>query len=320
MLRALRQLTGLFLLGLLACRAGDADCSPADASCNIYAALVYAPGVAFVAASATGGVFYSYDGAYWYPAKVAVPGVVYAGGARGSDRFVLTGDSGRLFYSFDGINWSASVGPGGANALISAGFANGVYFAGDSIQFTWRSPGLENPQWTSVNIGAPMHSFAYDGQGTVIGGDGGCNGHRSVDFGASWPSAGVSCSVLYGAYAEPGHFAFVGSGEAHHSTDAAGWTQTYTGANVWRAVAYGGGVLVAVGNQLVMRSTDRGLSWQSEQSAFAGGVALSIAYNGNRFVAVNTLGQVYISTDAGSNWRLAATPSSSALNIVVAAN
>jgi len=99
---------------------------------------------------------------------------------------------------------------------------------------------------------------------------------------------------------------FVSSGALlTYSTDGKDWNNSDT-AGASYAVAYGNGVVVAAGDNLVTRSTTNGQTWSTP--ATKSGVWRGVAYGNGTFVAVGTNVTMY-SSDDGQTWSTPATKS-----------
>jgi hypothetical protein len=198
-----------------------------------------------------------------------------AGLAYGAGLFVMVGNDGGgtalIKTSTDGITWTDRTVPNN-NAWNSVTFDNGQFLcttsnaAGDPTKMILTSP--DGINWTeqSFSIAQPMYDSAY-GAGT-------------------WVIVGFSNVFYYstddGASFTPVH------------------TPNYPVGQVWRSVAYGNGIFIAVASAFASAamSTD-GITWVD--SPISGSVGwYSITFGDGKFVAIggNTIG---ISTD-GLSW------------------
>ena len=277
-----------------------------------------------------GQIVYSADGLNWNNANVegySQPfycvtygnGVFVAGGYDGNQS--NTGSNGALysnlmlFRSTDGLNWSRVRTDASNNTVQSLAFGNGLFVAGNGGLIR-SSDGIT---WTASNIVTGSGGVTYgNGVFMALGGISG-QSYRSVD-GISWSMSIVPFQSGRGkglSYSN-GLFIFLDThpyGQVHLSTDGLNWiSNTPTDLPNLRAVAYGGGQFVAVGDQGVLRHSAGGRTWEPATSGTTAELN-SLAYgNGTFVVPAGTDGagnaKILRSVDA-VNW----TESSTTLNV-----
>src|SRR3569832_403849 len=238
--------------------------------------------------------------------------------------FYLTG-------SGDALTWTRM-----ANLLINAEFgvkAGSYYFWGNSLGAIVRATTGADGSWTAYqrsahplrNLGnVPINDMASDGTRLVAVGANGLV--ESTTDGVTWVEEGVgvlpnTLNLVFIAYLN-GYYFTAGApqltpndyNQVYRSSDRNAWTNINPSAvNIHRinGMAYGGGVLVAVGWQrnlygtltpALIYSTNNGTSWSqaTRSGALPGTYFMGIVHNGSRFVAVGRKCYAY-STD-GVTW------------------
>lgn len=203
-----------------------------------------------------------------------------------TSRFVAVGDDGLGWWSPDGKSWTAS-DPGGTDAL------RGIAYGGDRF----------------VTVGSNGAAFwSEDGKA------------------GNWTDSGPVTAERLRAIAY-GNSTFItvgnavtlsGVGEVWWSPDGVSWTASTTlpaAEEDLYSVAFGNNIFIAagnsaVGNTLVWRSADNGVTWSSASlSGTTEFCVRGITYNGtDRFVAVGfqdltpDIAKVWTSVDDGLNW------------------
>ena len=251
----------------------------------------------------------------------------------GNGQFVAVTDAGinRVMTSVDGINWTAHSAPqrawrsvtygddGNGNGLFVAVAegSNQVMTSPDGIAWTARSAPLNF--WASVTYGE-------DSSGTglfVAVADLGTNQVMTSPDGINWTARNTPLnfwrSVTYGDLGNgTGLFVAVGNGngtlQVMSSPDGITWTARSTPfsiPHIWRSVAYGDGLFVAVaiaGTNRVMTSPD-GITWTAQSAPL--GVWSSVTYGNDLFVAVRDFasnGNRVMTSPDGSTWTSQNTP------------
>ncbi len=222
--------------------------------------------------------------------------------------FVAVGSGGRRMRSTDdGITWTNDVSivdSGGDDfvGLRTVAWGNGLFVAAgwrvmtspDGITWADTPPAAFNQNWMGqMSFGAGSF-VGLGGYGSrVTSSDGATWAQHSIDTKAS--HAHGSLTYVQGK----GFFAMNDDGEISSSPDGVTWA--YTTAKVGmsgQALAYGNGVLVAIGNGLSVTSTD-GVTWSSEP-AFPSMDLRALVFGQGHFSAI-TPEHVYTSDD-GKSW------------------
>ena len=130
----------------------------------------------------------------------------------------------------------------------------------------------------------------------------------SLDLGQTWTSVkNVLGGTYYGVGTGGANAVMVGEStfsvkQAYSSGNGRIWNPVAApiGGVIWRAVAYGNGVYVIVGDNGQARSTDNGVTWTSATTSL-GGSWYGVAYGNGVFVMAGPAGQAS-STDYGVTW------------------
>jgi hypothetical protein len=143
---------------------------------------------------------------------------------------------------------------------------------------------------------------------------------RSTDDGATWSGAGISglpAGTYYGAASSGGADLVVGASIAATTPDGLTYTPRTVPAGNWRAVAYGNGQFLIVGdNGKTAYSTDGGATW-TLGGVIGGGVwdCVAAIFDGSRFVVVansqNGIQWGINYSSMGVTWTAGAAPSGS---------
>jgi hypothetical protein len=229
------------------------------------------------------------DTTTWTTARSGIPGI--SGIAHGAGLYVAVGTAGEIWTSPDGVGWTQRANPDVTHRGLAA-----VTFGGGQ--------------------------FVAVGAGGVSGGG---NAILTSPDGMDWTqrsNAAVPLSSLLGVGYGNGLYVAVGSGGARKiitSPDAITWSSAPNLANSLRAVTFGGGLFVAVGNNRTIVTSSNGATWTPQADVPPGipSALAGVTWTGNRFVAVSfTLfpqsapvpqGGIVTSTD-GVHWTQAATP------------
>jgi hypothetical protein len=259
-------------------------------------------------------------------------GIAYCPGCSGGNgAFVTVGNFGKILISPDGIGWTSQTTDYGH--LLGIGYVNGTFVALGKVGTILTS--TDGAIWTLRNQGT-AHPLSYDLFGVTYGNGKyvvvGAHGTILTSSGApNWlwtkinflPSDSWLYSIAYNS--SPG-FVTVGNydsvnftptySEILYSTNGTSWISRDSGTTKHlRAVAYGGGKFVAVGDAGVVLSSTNGTSWIIEMPADPYnnynlyGVAYGAIDGNNYFVAVGEAGTILYANE--NNLGLWSTPQSS---------
>ncbi len=237
------------------------------------AAITYGGG-SFVAVGgtvnviSTNAIVRSVNGKDWVTVHTGTEGALY-GITYGANGYVAVGGLGAVLTSSNGLNWSSQIIGTTANTYYGVASGNGVY----------------------VVVGVEPNPFPpFIGTAPVA--------YRSTD-GVNWAGPYV-LSAPNGITFANNIFVAVGSGP-HIATSPDGITWTTQSSGLWqdlRAVAYGNGIFIAIGNAYAT-SID-GTNWAPTSNAIIG---TSIAYGDEGFIASNGDPQPsWTTTPDGTNW------------------
>ncbi len=274
----------------------------------------------YVAGSTTGDVAISPDGMNWtwYPTPElgSISALINGGGRWLAIKNVQSGKV--LLGSGDGENWQVLQTPEIGQGPIAYGAGRFVAFTGfggygssngmvslDGV--SW----IAIPSWTSQ----PVLALAY-GAGRFVAATYMGEIWASSD-GFSWHPTGTgnclpSFSRVFRLGAPPAFYAVGWNGQYEigiwRSEDGIAWTVVWKGPHNLVAIAYGGGLFVAVNGQGLILSSADGVTWEivrprDNQSPMID----AVCYGGGHFVAVGSAGYGLWSPD-GKNWTLFPTP------------
>jgi hypothetical protein len=189
---------------------------------------------------------------------------------------------------------------------VACGLSGAVYHSADAVNWTTASSGTES-----------LNAVGWNGtQWVVVGGNGVV--YSSPD-GLTWTQRAIAlvATTLRGVAWSGVLWVAVGdTGTIITSPDGITWTNRTLGSGeTFRAVAYGAGSFVVVGDAIIRSSPD-GITWTTR--VVTGGSSPSlygIAFDGRSWVAVGGSGVVVSSPD-GFTWTLRSTPSSLALSAI----
>jgi hypothetical protein len=271
------------------------------------AALVTTPSFTFppvfgngiwVGGAGSTSIYKSTDQVTW---TIAYPGdgtitfgqAIFIGG-----KFYVTTSNGKVCTSTDGVSWTLSVGITGNVAITSICYGGGLFMVVTQGGASWTS--ADGSTWTSIS--SAITSF---------------NVNRLIY------AFGLFIQVGIGTTASPYYGAIWCS-----SNSGVTWTRkgTNTGANRFKSICYGNGILVAVGDigsttasQPLSTSTD-GLNWTTltvlnspspaAQVAFA-----NVIFSKGLFIAVGAGSVIWSSTD-GLNWTTVPSPVNTTLSFL----
>ena len=273
----------------------------------------------YVAVGSRGRSSYSLDGISW--TEVDLPAVKDWGGVcYGSDKFVamaITADT--AAYSTDGTSWTQITMP-----TNTAGSWRNVVYGGDKfvaipqwgVNAAYSTDGLT---WTLTTLptveGDPFWQSVAYGNGKFVAVGGEANVAVYSADGITWKTAALPSTQDWYSVAY-GNNKFVaityGSDVAAYSADGITWTQTtMPSSSDWYSLTYGGDKFVAISESIervdttyygvAAYSTD-GITWVQSMLPEQCRNRPSIAYGNNLFVAVNSQGRAFITSD-GIDWK-----------------
>jgi hypothetical protein len=229
--------------------------------------------------------------------------------AYGNGLFVAVGNQGTIVTSPSGVTWTRRTS-GTTLTLNSMVFANGLFVVvGEGGVIRTSANGTT---WTARNSGTG--DFLYDvcyGNGRFIAVSDTGTVVTSTN-GLSWTARSGGVAGSYGVACGNGNFVSVGgilncpwpwpcyyTSVAYASGDAAAWTPTSPGAGgLLSDLAFGKGILVAVGDVGSIVSSTNGSNW-TVQTSGASEFLPNVAYGNGTFVVVGALGGIFTSTDGG---------------------
>ena len=200
---------------------------------------------------------------------------------------------------------------GTAPALL-AGTTAGVYSTTDGTRWTNRSDGLTNVRITGIASAGGSLFASTAGQSVM---------RRS----GTWVSADIGlpanppASPIVRVLATDGttlYAGFLSDGLSRSTNLGATWDNISSGLpsrDVLDVAADAGVVVVTTGGGIV-RSTDRGASWQTFKT-FPGSVANAVAINGQN-IAIGSVSTVYVSRDRGTTWQTKELPASTSKLVI----
>ena len=272
--------------------------------------IVYQNGK-FIVAASTGAIYSTVDGNGWTTGTnptVALVSIGYHAGVYYSSTF------GNWAKSLDLITWTACPPPMAAPAalndiVVGTGsalvVAHSVGFTRTTDFVTWTTGGTQLRN--GINL-ASLPALTINGAIYIQTG----SGYVTTSDGWNWvarpayhqPMAGDGASRIVGA---------AGAWLGYSDDGGASWTRCASAqTQTVNAVAYGGGVFVAVmNNGAVARSTDNGVTWTPATSGVASHLT-GVVYQNGTFVAYGASGGLTTSPD-GSTW----TPRTSGVSTVI---
>jgi hypothetical protein len=193
----------------------------------------------------------------------------------------INSDSGSVAFSSDGINWSNSntVSSPYRDINLSCGVGKWIAAVGDVESLSIISSANEGINWNIINTnGLPQKNNSIS-ESKIINAEENWVFLRRYYTTNNSPTNDIWCS----------------------SSSGVTWSKKWD-AGRYNSIAYGNGVLIAVGeNGSVLRSSDKGVTWNSNNTGVSSSL-LDIAYGNGRFVAVGEQGMVIVSTNNGSTW------------------
>lgn len=270
----------------------------------------------YVAVGSRGRSSYSLDGISW--TEVDLPAVKDWGGVcYGSDKFVamaITADT--AAYSTDGTSWTQITMPTNtAGSWRNVVYGNGTFVAIPQwgVNAAYSTDGLT---WTLTTLptveGDPFWQSVAYGNGKFVAVGGEANVAVYSADGITWETAALPSTQDWYSVAY-GNNKFVaityGSDVAAYSADGIAWTQTtMPSSSDWYSLTYGGDKFVAISESayntyygVAAYSTD-GITWVQSTLPEQCHYHPSIAYGNNLFVAVNSQGRAFITSD-GIDWQ-----------------
>lgn len=230
------------------------------------------------------------DGANWSSwgsgQGFGLNGLAYANG-----EFAAVGDNGRIAYSSDGTNWSGldipytpffSAVAYGAGQFVAVGAGGSVDTSADGTNWTKQVSGTS----------ADLHGIAYGGDQFVAVGTTGTI--LNSPTGVNWTLQHTGTNTLWGIAAGANQFVAVGGvseivpGAILTSQDGTNWVYRNSGAAYpLRAVTYGGGFFVAVGDRSTILTSPDGVTWTNRDVGIADDF-VGIAYGDEQFIALGS--------------------------------
>jgi hypothetical protein len=246
---------------------------------SIYA-VTYASGK-FVAAG-NSKIAYSSNGTSWTAASTSGGVTSMHGVTYGNSKFVAVGYNGNMASSSDGTSWTGgTLTYFGTKTINAVAYGAGKYVAaGDEGTIAYSSNGTD---WTGITPGT---------------------GEGKTQF-----ESGISSSVYGVTYGDDKFVAVGTGGKIAYSADGISWTAAASSpfTSVIYGVTYGGSSgnekFIAVGAGGKMASSPDGETWTAITLPFLFTDTLnSIAWGGNKFVAVGRSGVMVYSNAAGTSW------------------
>jgi photosystem II stability/assembly factor-like uncharacterized protein len=192
----------------------------------------------------------------------------------------FSSDSGSVAFSSDGINWSNSntvISPS-RDINLSYGVGKWIAAVGDGQSLSIISSANEGINWNIINAnGLPQKNNSIS-ESKII------NAEENWVFLRRYYTNSSSSNDIWCS-----------------SNSGVTWSKKWD-VGRYNSIAYGNGVVIAVGeNGSVLRSSDKGVTWSSNNTGVSSSL-LDIAYGNGRFVAVGEQGMVLVSTNNGSTW------------------
>ncbi|MDB6019137.1 MAG: hypothetical protein JWR19_3626 [Pedosphaera sp.] len=205
--------------------------------------------------------------------------------------------------SSNGLTWANRVGVPHNNAIYTLTYGKSNFVAGTAIDgVNLSSP--DGTNWGTINSGAfPMNGLTYGNTnfvGLLINGAGYIALSTDIEH---WTNRALpTANTLRAICFGSGTFVAVGNGGSIVSSpDPIMLTnQVSTTANDLLAVTFGNGTFVAVGKNGTIVCSSNSLNWATQSSTTLNDLA-GVAYGNGTFVAVGNAGTVVSSTD-GTNW------------------
>ncbi len=165
----------------------------------------------------------------------------------------------------------------------------------------WNETYRTNAQLQAVTFGANLFVAVGDDATVLTSPDGRNWTRRSVTVTGANPNLN---GVAYGVVQGVGKYVAVGefTGRILHSTDGVNWSLASASSSpaFLKAVAFGGGSFIAVGDSGQIYSSTNSTTWNKVYDA--GGNLEGVAYGNGRFVAVYGTGSTLASSDNGLTW------------------
>ena len=264
----------------------------------------------FVAVGPTGIILTSPDGTSWTPRPSGADTPLNAVAA-GPSRFVAVGGAGTVVGSRDGVSWAPAASPTSTNL-------SDVIFTGDrfvAVGGDWTTgaatiTSADGETW--IEMASPsnhmFHAVAQSGGNLIAAAYYRSDLQTPAQFhsiaGGDWTMR--EGPDFYDSQTAAGLLVVVGESVNVSVTvsrdDGASWAPAAPGGLGLRAVAFGGGTFVVVGELgLIATSPDTRL-WSGASSPLGKAASFySVAYGAGRFVAVGSPRQVLTSAD-GATW------------------
>lgn len=226
---------------------------------------------------------------------------------------VVVGYGTRRAMSDDGVTWSAfvEVDPNGGddnNLLRGVGYGDGVFVAvgggGEGLSMT----SGDGVAWENENrtIGSFLSDTVWMADGFIAAGGNGLR-LRSDDHGATWGNEAGYYAGHFRAISTSGELA-VAVGHTYGdvqdiglwstTSDGVTWSGEQTGGAPFRAVAFGSGMFVAVGDEGRVSSSADGQAWTDTD--LGAGEIRDVAFAGGEFVLAAE--STYWTSADGTSW------------------
>ncbi len=263
--------------------------------------------------SGQSGIFYSVDhGSSWTALNHGITNFDYRAMVNDGSR-IYAGTYGGVFVSSDnGTNWTA-INNGLTNTQVNTlTIANSKLYAGTQAGFFVSTDNGANWIRTDVGVGTPIfQSLAIKGNTMFAIID--THPYISND-GITWIF--MNQDFVFSSIIVNGSWVYVGgvSGICRTNNNGISWTQLFSGSMIYGFATWDKYIFAATQNQGLLRSDTLITSWTAYNNGILGSSLSSIASYGSNIYVGNIGGQLYSSTNLGSNWNLIGLPSDGMLS------
>jgi len=251
----------------------------------------------------------------------------------GDGNFAVVGNAGTILTSTNGLDWVTRDSGLPPIDILSASYGNGFFVGGGS--FYYGPPYGPTNVFVSTNAADWLRVVPGSGTaGTSLGFTcaryaGGLHFlvgssttiHTATNIDLSCAGTITNCNWTtrnYGMTWSPramaygnGTYVVVGQAFAMTSTNTITWTSNSISGS-WRDVAFGNGVFIAVGDGGSIRTSSDGRSWPIPTNSWSNSKLTRIAFGNGTFVAVGEQGTILTSTN-GFSWRKRTPPVATSL-------